>query len=68
MIVTVYLNDEACPVTENSSLLEFLQSREIPSQPYAVAVNATFVPRGLYANTRLAEGDRVELVIAAQGG
>ena len=67
-MVTVYLNDEAFPVAENSSLLEFLQAREIPAQPYAVALNATFVPRGLYAATRLAEGDRVELVIAAQGG
>lgn len=67
-MVTVYLNDKEIRVAKDSSLLEFLQAREVPRQPYAIAVNATFVPRGLYADTRLAEGDRIELVVATQGG
>jgi sulfur carrier protein len=34
----------------------------------AVAVNAEVVPRSAWASTTLAEGDRVELLTAAQGG
>ncbi|MEL7975618.1 sulfur carrier protein ThiS [Isoptericola sp. F-RaC21] len=34
----------------------------------AVAVNDAVVPRGLWAGTRIAPGDRVEIVTAVQGG
>lgn len=34
----------------------------------AVAVNDAVLPRGLWATTRIAPGDRVEIVNAVQGG
>ena len=34
----------------------------------AVAVNDAVVPRGRWAATRVAEGDRIEIITAAQGG
>ncbi|WP_420639845.1 sulfur carrier protein ThiS [Candidatus Poriferisocius sp.] len=34
----------------------------------AVAVNREIVPRSLWGHARLAEGDRVEILEAAQGG
>jgi sulfur carrier protein len=34
----------------------------------AVAVDATVVPRGQWATTRIADGARVEIVTAVQGG
>lgn len=37
-------------------------------QGIAVAVNDAVVPRGLWAGTRIAPGDRVEIVTAVQGG
>ena len=37
-------------------------------QGIAVAVNDAVVPRGLWADTRIAPGDRVEIVTAVQGG
>ena len=35
---------------------------------FAVAINAVFVPKSAYAETRLVDGDRIELVIPMQGG
>jgi sulfur carrier protein len=35
---------------------------------FAVAINAVFVPKSAYAETWLADGDRIELVIPMQGG
>ncbi|MFJ2604569.1 sulfur carrier protein ThiS [Streptomyces sp. NPDC091279] len=34
----------------------------------AAALNETVVPRALWPSTRLAEGDRVEILTAVQGG
>jgi sulfur carrier protein len=34
----------------------------------AVAVNASLVPRSTWAATTVAEGDRIELLRAVQGG
>jgi sulfur carrier protein len=40
-----------------------------PGQPgFAVAVNETIVRRAAWASTLLADGDRVEIVTASQGG
>ncbi|WP_407520545.1 sulfur carrier protein ThiS [Methylobacterium oryzisoli] len=37
-------------------------------QGFAIALNGAVVRRGDWAQTRLAEGDRVEIVRAMQGG
>jgi sulfur carrier protein len=42
--------------------------RLAPGATGAVAVNAAVVPRSTWAATPLAEGDRIELLTAAQGG
>lgn len=67
-MLTIYLNGEELQVPAESSLQEILRDRDPGPQPYAVAVNSLFVPRGLYGQTRLADGDMIELVIASQGG
>lgn len=35
---------------------------------FAVAVNGEFVPKSAYGALRLADGDRVELVVPMEGG
>lgn len=46
-----------------------LVARLAPSgKGVAVAVNGDVVPRSVWGHTRLAEGDRVEILTAAQGG
>ena len=36
--------------------------------PFAAAINLEFVPRSQYAQRRLAEGDRIELIAPVTGG
>ena len=36
--------------------------------PFAVAVNAEFVPKSLSATRQLAEGDRLEIIAPVTGG
>lgn len=41
---------------------------EAPRRGVAVAVDAEVVPRGEWESRQLAEGERVEVVMAVQGG
>jgi sulfur carrier protein len=50
-----------------SALLEFLGYGDEP-RGIAVAVNGEVVPRGRWVAQPVAEGDRVEIVGAVQGG
>ena len=62
MIVTV--NGESRDVPANCTV-----STLAPNQRgVAVAVNREIVPRSRWGESRLAEGDRVEILEAAQGG
>ncbi len=36
--------------------------------PYAVLLNGQFLPNSLYLKTHLADGDRLEVISAIQGG
>lgn len=56
---------EVPAVTTVSALLEALGAHP---EGVAVAVNAEVVPRGLRAERRLSEGDRVEIIRAVGGG
>ena len=67
-MLTLYFNGECVELAGECSLADLLEARTLPGQPYAVAVNDVFVPRGRYARTCVKEGDRVELVVAGQGG
>ena len=64
----LYFNNEALTITPGSTLLEVLMTLDLPSQPYAVAINLNFVPKSQYALTHLAASDRIDLVVATQGG
>lgn len=66
--MTVYLNGEVIELGGSPSLQDVLARHAPPAQPYAVALNAHFVPRGRHADTPLRDGDRIDVVIAAQGG
>lgn len=64
----IYINDNQREVAAPSTLQQALAGWPVPEQPYAVAVNHCFVPRGNYAATPLCDGDRIDLVVAVQGG
>jgi sulfur carrier protein len=50
------------------TLAELVADRGFAEGQVATALNGAFVPRQARAATRLAEGDRVEIVAPRQGG
>ncbi len=60
----VIVNGEAREVDAGAVLADLAP----PRSGVAAAVNDEVVRRGEYAATRLGEGDRVEIVMAVQGG
>ncbi|MCB9639776.1 MAG: sulfur carrier protein ThiS [Myxococcales bacterium] len=62
------VNGEKKEIPQSLSLAEALRLWGYDGLPVAVACNEEFVPRRLYAETLLNEGDRVEIVSPMQGG
>jgi sulfur carrier protein len=50
------------------SILELLAQAKYPPNAVAVAVNGEFVPRSQHAETKIGEGDSVEILSPQQGG
>lgn len=66
-ILHVNGNEHACPALP-PSLLALVESLGVKPQTVVAEVNGVIVPREVYAQTTLAEGDRVELVRFLGGG
>ena len=49
-------------------LAELLARLQLAGKKIAVERNGDIVPKGLHAGTRLAHGDRLEIVVAVGGG
>jgi sulfur carrier protein len=63
----IFLNDDAHDV-EAATLAAALERLGFGGRKIATAVNGRFVPAPARGNTKLAEGDRVEVVAPMQGG
>jgi sulfur carrier protein len=66
--VTVHVNGAAREIPAGSELADLVALVTSAQSGIAVAVNGEVVPRGSWPDTRLADGDRVEVVTAMQGG
>ena len=66
--MTVLVNGEARELPEGSTVAQLLQVLHLPEGRIAVERNRELIPRSLHSQTRLAEGDRVELVRFVGGG
>jgi sulfur carrier protein len=64
----VHVNGEARELAEASSVEVLLESLRLPRERVAVERNRVIVPRARFAETRLEEGDRVEIVRFVGGG
>ncbi len=67
-MIAIYLNNEPMDVDESCSLTQLLLSLDASSSGCAIAINDNFVPRSEHEQTQLWAGDRVELLVPAQGG
>ncbi|WP_374430480.1 sulfur carrier protein ThiS [Ideonella dechloratans] len=65
---TVTLNGEPRPWRPGLSLADLLAAEGLAPEAVASAVNASFVPRGQRAATRLRPGDEIALFQAIVGG
>lgn len=66
--VRVVLNGEPVGVASGVTVGELVDSFERGRRGIAVAVNGDVVPRAVWDAHRLAEGNDVEILTAAQGG
>ncbi len=66
MMIT--LNGEPREVAENTTVAGLLAELGLESRPVAVEVNLQLAPRGVHAEQRLREGDRLEVVTLVGGG
>jgi sulfur carrier protein len=68
--VKVVLNGESRELREGATVSDAVRESGAPPQGrgVAVAVDGEVVPRGQWADTELATGQRVEVLQAVQGG
>lgn len=66
--VQVLVNGIARQVAPGASLADLVAELTPAATGVAVAVDAMVVPRADWPTSRLADGDRVEIVTAMQGG
>ncbi len=64
----VTINGEPQRLPEPLTLAALLASRGMAGKRVAVERNGEIVPRSLHAETRLATGDVIEIVVAVGGG
>lgn len=66
MIIT--LNGEEKNIRENETLAQLVSGLGLEKNPIAVELNRRVIPRDRHGDTRLADGDRLEIVTLVGGG
>ena len=64
----IILNGEHHELPEQPRIIDLIEQLSLVGQRLAIEVNGDIVPRGLHAATALADGDRLEIVVAVGGG
>ncbi len=64
----IILNGQAEELPESLTVRALLQARGLADKRVALERNGEIVPKGRHAETLLAEGDRIEIVVAVGGG
>lgn len=64
----IQLNGEAYSLDHAITLADLVERLGLAGKRLAIELNLEIVPRSQFAETRLAEGDRVEIVHAIGGG
>lgn len=64
----VVVNGQPRKVRDGASIADLVRELGLEGKPIAVEVNRRVIPRGEHGETRLADGDRVEVVHFVGGG
>ena len=65
---SLFVNGAARPLVRDMSVADLVRDLALEGKRIAVERNGEIVPRSRYAETRLAAGDRLEIVGAVGGG
>ena len=68
MPITVLLNGAQREFPAPLTFIQLLDELELAGRRLAVERNGEIVPRSRFAESRLADGDRIEVVMAVGGG
>jgi len=66
--IRITLNGAQRELPAPLTFTQLLDELELAGRRLAVERNGAIVPRSAYADSRLADGDRIEVVIAVGGG
>ena len=66
--MVVWINGEQRELASDAGVLDALGALGLPRTGVAVAVDGEIVPKARWAATALADGARVEILTAVQGG
>ena len=66
--MVVWINGERRELAPDARVLDALGALGLPQTGVAVAVDGEVVPKAQWAGTALADGARVEVLTAVQGG
>lgn len=67
-MMRIILNGQAEELPGPLTVRALLQARGLADKRVALERNGEIVPKGRHAETLLAEGDRIEIVVAVGGG
>jgi len=67
-VITVYVNGAARQLPEHSSIAALIDELGYTGKRIALEKNGDIVPRSQYLERVLAEGDKLEIVVAVGGG
>lgn len=66
--ITVTVNGEARELAAGSSVADLIEQMGLSGKRLAVEIDQEIVPRSQHASTKLAAGNRIEVVHAIGGG
>lgn len=64
----ISVNGEKRSISSDQTVAALLREMDLEGRRLAVEKNGEIVPKSSHAATRLAEGDRIEIVVAVGGG
>ena len=66
--MTVLINGKKRVIDSNFSIIDIVESFKVEKKYLAVGLNGEFIPKQLYSEIKLKEGDEVEVVSPHPGG
>lgn len=68
MTITIYINQQSYTTTANGTLEYLQQQLSLPVKGCVFAINDQVIPRGLWQQTVINDGDHISLFQAIAGG